>query len=161
MTVDELPAMFDAIMGRVTAASPPCAMSLAHTFERQLKNVTLVQYSHARGTLTPSPARVGPPALVSGALRASVMSRPGAAGVVSTAYSGPTIFYAPIQEEGHVMHARPGHYMSWVALGRRWYKKTVHVPKRPFMGQALAAVIANGSLSRNAADVFEATVWGQ
>ena len=58
------------------------------------------------------------------------------------------------------MHARPGHYMSWVALGQRWYRKTVHVPKRPFMGQALAAVIGNGSLGRNAGQIFEAVVWG-
>jgi phage gpG-like protein len=156
--IDELPGLFQEIITRVTYASPGCAMSMADTFERQLKNVTLVMYSHAAGTRTPSPAGIGPPAMVSGDLRRSVIAWMGASGVVSTAYSGPTIFYAGIQEYGGHMSHKRFKYMHFFYDGPQW-RKHVTIPERPYMGKALAAVIGNGSLQANVMAVFMARVW--
>jgi len=151
--------MFDEIIARVINTCPACALSMAHTFRNQLKNVTLVMYSHAAGTRTPSPAGVGPPATVSGDLRRSVLAWMGASGVVSTAYSGPTIFYAPIQEYGGQMWHRRFQYMHFMYDGPQWRKHVV-VPERPYMGKALAAVIGNGSLQADVMEIFMIGVWG-
>lgn len=160
MTVDELPAMFDLITAKVIVASPLAADEMAETFRFQLKNVTLVQYQHQAGTRTPSPAGIGPPAEVSGKLRQSVFAWPGARGVISTAYSGPTIFYAPIQEYGGQMWHRNFEYMKFYYDGWQ-FRKHVVIPKRPYMGKALAAIIGSGRLQHNAMDVFEMAVWGR
>ena len=157
MTVDELLAELKEKRDRAAAAAPPVAMSMADTFKDHLRTVTLRRYIAAPGQFgTPAPIG-GPPAWRSGALAASVTSWPGgSSGFRATASSGPHTIYAATQQYGQHIYARNFEYMHWRNTGGEWWKKHVYVPPRPYMQPAVADIIADGSLQRNAEAVFTA-----
>lgn len=111
--------------------------------ERGIK-AELSRSSHSRGTKTPSPPG-SPPSLISGALRRSVITNPPTGGGgVWTAYGGPTIVYARIQEMGG--RAGRGH-------------RTV-LPPRPYVRPAIGQLQASGRLSEIAMTAFYREVFG-
>ncbi len=117
------------------------AMSLAG--ERVIKE-TLSTYSHARRTPTPSPPG-GPPAIITGTLRRSVITNPpvGGGGLWS-ASGGPTIVYSRIQELG----------------GRAGRNHASVLPPRPYVRPAIRQLRASGRLSEVAMTAFYRAVWG-
>ncbi len=160
MTPQELPALLASIRDRVLAAAEPAAMGMAKAYRAQVI-FELTRYAHPAHTRTPSPPGQ-PPAMISGALAASVTAVPGASsGAIGRASVAPHTVYAAIQEYGGPMHARPGRYMHWISDGIDYYAKHVILPPRPYLRPAAEVSIADGSLGRAAAEAFEAVVWGR
>ena len=159
MTIEELIAELTEKRDRAAVAAPPVAMAMADTFKDHLKGVTLRRSFAAPGQFgTPAPPG-GPPAWRTGALATSVTSWPGmGGGMRASASSGPHTIYDWVQEYGATLHARRFPHMHWVNTGGEWWKKRVTLPARPYMQPALADVIADGSLQRNAVAAFEAVI---
>ena len=132
---------------------------MAHTFERAVKR-TLTLRTRGMHDFRPAGERGQPPALRSGRLRGSVASAGGAGDPVAVSSVAPHVFYAGVQEWGGEMNARPRGYMHFYS-GGEWFLKHVRVGPNPYMRPTLRACIANGSLSRAAADAFEIAVWGR
>jgi phage gpG-like protein len=155
----DLPGMFDAIEGRVSAAASPAVLAMSHTFERAVKRTLSLRTRGEHDFRSPG-ERGQPPALRSGALRSSVQTFGGGGAPVAAASVGPTVFYAGIQEFGGSMHARPGGFMHFHS-GGEWFLKHVHVGPNPYMRPTVVQCIGNGSLGRAAADAFDVSVWGR
>lgn len=91
-----------------------------------------------------------------------MLSGAGASGSIGYASVSATIFYAAIQEYGHVMHAHAlGKPMTWLNDGQWWSKYKVEVPPRPYMRPTVTQMMASGSLQRAADNAFNAVVWGE
>lgn len=154
-----LPAMFQGIERRAGAAASPASLAMAHTFERAVKR-TLSLRSRGQYDRRAREERGQPPAMRSGALRNSVTSAGGTGDPVAVSSVAPHVFYAGIQEWGGSMNARPRSAMHFFS-GGEWFLQHVRVGPNPYMRPTIRACIANGSLSRAAADAFEAAVWGR
>ena len=172
MTPQELPAYLMAIRARVEASAVPVADKMAGTYKEHLVGVTLIESgSHPPVTRTPAPPGRPPavmPGGVNGSLVGSVTQAPAAgAGGIATASVQPNTIYAATQEWGSVHRGSPFmwlwvRYIGPMAVQRAgWLRRTVDIPERPYMRTAVAETIGNGSLSRAAADTFEAVVWGE
>lgn len=167
MTPQELPAYLTAIRERVAAAEIPVAQQMGAAYKTHLVGFTLHESgAHAPVTRTPAPPG-RPPAFMTGGLAASVTQGPteGGAGYGRTSVSPHTI-YAATQEFGGVHTGAPFMWL-WVkyigpmsVLERGWLRRTVDIPPRPYMRTAVDEMIADGQLSRTAAETFERVVWG-
>ena len=156
-----VPALLQGIADRAAKASAPAVLALANTYEDYVRNVELLRYGHAPHTRTPSPPYTGSPAIITGELRNSVIiSGVQLAPVVSRAAVAPHTIYAAVQEWGADLWPSRAKYLSWVTNGRRYYKRHVHVPERPYMRPATRACITSGRFGREAARAFEKAVWG-
>lgn len=161
MDPSDLPGYLEDIANRAAKGAAPAVLEMARDFEDYVRNVTLVRYGHPPGTRTPSPAGIGPPALVTGQLRDSVLiSGVQLAPVVSRAAVAPHTPYAAIQEWGGDIRPVNKRYLSWVTDGRRYYSKHVHMPERPYMRPSVRQCITSGVFGRAAMRGFNAAVWG-
>ena len=162
---------------KAEGAALPCAMEMAEAFTDQVTKVTLRRYPHGPFDRTPAP-RSGPPGMVSGDLADSFVITAGASGGgVGSAYSGPTVPYARIQQMGGEIFARNRRALMWrtdyetpntnIAKSEREggglflnFARHVHLPARDYMRRGLEECIASGELERRKCDVFMAEVWG-
>lgn len=172
MTPAELPGYLREIRARVAAAEVPVAQKMGSAYKDHLVNYTLHESgSHAPVTRTPAPAGRPPafmPGGLHGSLAGSVTQGPtyGGDGYGRTSVA-PNTIYAATQQWGSVHTGKPWMWL-WVGyigpievLRRRWRRHEVKIPPRPYMNVAVDELIANGELSRVAADTFEAVVWGE
>ena len=171
MNFAELPAYLEAIKARVEASAIPVAQRMGEAYKEHLVGWTLHESgSHPPVTRTPA-AEGRPPAFmpggVNGSLAGSVTQGPttGGGGIGRTSVA-PHVIYAATQQWGSVHDGNP--YMAlWIRYvgyaevkNRGWLRRTVDIPPRPYMNVAVSEMIANGQLTRTAADTFEAAVWG-
>jgi hypothetical protein len=129
--VPEFMAALDGMVVAADAASREAVAKGGHLIEAEAKT-KLSTYSHAKGTVTPSPAG-GPPAIVSGQLRRSIkVTGPTRLGAGSwESRTGPTAVHGRIQELGG-------------ATGRGG---ATYLPPRPYLGPALQHLISSGRLA--------------
>jgi hypothetical protein len=183
VTLDELVRTLEDMRDRAAKAAPDCAMEMARVYSVHLSRVTLQRSHAAPGQFgTPAPP-LAPPASRTGALAASVWPWPGpSSGTTGRAFAGPHVIYGRTQETGAIHEARNFLFMHWknsggplwhLGLSARqggpsffstkhpggeWWKEKVWIPPRPYMGPALADVVADGSLTRSAALTFRSLV---
>ncbi|HCT79274.1 MAG TPA: hypothetical protein DGT23_22475 [Micromonosporaceae bacterium] len=131
----------DELLARIVKNTYVATNQAALLIEREGKR-RLRRYTHPRGTPTPSPAGVGPPALVSGHLRRSwktVPAYPGRKPWTIEARTGPTAVYARIQElGGEITQVRTRRMRRVSANGaeqiiERPYTHQFRLPKRPYV----------------------------
>lgn len=150
--------IFGRIASAVPGASEHTCNAMAEAFQKGVKR-ELARFPHVPHTRTPSPEGA-PPGLISGRLRESVTKTPATPGPVSVSHVGPHTVYAVIQEYGGPMHAhRLGGYMSWVTDGRRYYRKHVVLPERPYMRPTARRLSATGELSEVALRAFGVVIY--
>lgn len=150
--------IFGRIASAVPGASEHTCNAMAEAFQRGVKS-ELARFPHPAHTRTPSPPGE-PPGLISGRLRESVTKTPATSGPVSVSHVGPHRVYAVIQEYGGPMHAhRLGGYMTWVTDGRRYYRKAIWLPERPYMRPVARRLSATGQLSEVALRAFGAAIY--
>lgn len=167
MTPAELPAYLQAIRDRAAAAMVPVADAMGDSYKEHLTGFTLHE-SGAHPPVTQTPAAPGrPPAFMTGGLAASVVKSPAAGGPgYGECTVVPLAVYAGTQEYGGVHAGKPFmalwiRYIGYAEVKRRkWLRRTVSIPARPFMSVAVAETVANGDLQRAAMEAFEAVVWG-
>jgi hypothetical protein len=130
----QLQARFEALT-RATAGAVDRGAGIVQNDAQAL----LSQYTHPRGTWTPSPPGY-PPALISGGLRRSIRAErvqqtgPG----VFQARIGPKIIYGRIQEVGGTIVPVRAKALSWLdADGDRVFAHSVTLPPRPYMRPAV------------------------
>ena len=157
MRLAELPGYLEALAVRAGEAAIPGADAMGEAFRDEVKR-RLTERSHPRGTRTPSPPG-SPPAKESGDLAASVSMDPATTPVVATASVSPHTIYDAVQEYGDTIHVRNAKYMHFWYDGE-YFAKTVVVPERSYMRSTLELMLADGSLSRAAAEAFYAAMWG-
>lgn len=122
--VSEFKAAIDKVIAERALATKGAITAGAHLVEATAK-AALTETSHAPGTPTPS-APGQPPALVSGALRRSVLVK-GPTPTSAFAFKaeiGPTMIYGRIQELG-----------GWTGRGHATY-----LPPRPYMKPSLKKI---------------------
>ena len=165
ITPEENVALLEGIAARVARSAPEMAMAMGRVHERRMVSVELSRYAHAPVTQTPSPPGSSP-AVMTGALRASVTCTMGASsGVVATSVVGPHTIYAATQEFGGVHHGRPDMWLWIRYIGpqavrqRGWVKQVVDIPARPYVRPSRDAVIASGAVTAAANAAFVAQVW--
>jgi hypothetical protein len=130
----------DALLRRVYGNTFKATGQAALLIEREGKR-KLRRYTHPRGTPTPSPAGVGPPALVSGHLRRSwktVPPYPGRRPWTVEARTGPTAVYSRIQElGGEIQQTRTRTWRNSrngrVRVRTRTRTHRFRLPKRPYV----------------------------
>ena len=165
MTPAEDIALLEKIRDRASVVAPDLATSMGETHKDHLTRITLTRSgAHAPVTQTPAPPGA-PPATITGRLRGSIRCTRGAGGgtYASSVVSANTI-YAATQEFGGIHH---GDMFLWVryigreeVIRRGWRKRAVNIPARPYMRPSADAVIADGSVTRNANAIFMARVLG-
>jgi hypothetical protein len=161
ITPDELPGVLGALRDRAATAAPPAVMAIAQAYQKHLQRVTLRRSFASPGQFGTPAAPGQPPAWRTGTLARSVVTVAGpSGGMTASAYVGPHVIYARVQEEGAVNRPTSARYMHWVNSGGSWYKKRVVIPPRPYLEPALRDTIADGSLTRAGATAFYAWVWG-
>lgn len=161
ITLEELPGVLKAIRDKAATAAPPAVMAMADAYKDHLTRVTLRRSFAAPGQFGTPAAPGQPPAHRTGRLSASVRVTPGLqGGLVATASVAPHTIYAVTQEYGGIHVPVRARYMHWVNSGGEWWKKRVYIPARPYMRPALEETIADGSLTKAAAEAFMAYVWG-
>jgi len=139
-------------------ASEAACNAMAKAFQNGVKH-ELARFPHGEHTRTPSPVGA-PPGMISGILRESVTRTPAAgSGGRYEAWVGPHTVYAKIQEFGGFMHAEREQYMSWVTDGRRYWRKHVVLPPRPYMRPVARRMSANGQLTEAALYAAGAVVY--
>ncbi len=166
MTPAEDIALLEQIRDRAAVVAPRLAMAMGNAQQRELKDHTLARTAHAPVTQTPAPPG-SPPAMMTGALRASVtcIQGPGG-GTTGSSIVAPHTIYAATQEWGeiHEGHPRMSLWLKYIGaeeVARRgWRKRVVHIPERPYMRPSRDEVIADGSAVRDADAVFVAYVLG-
>lgn len=158
---EELPGLLRGIRDRAAQAAPVAVMGMADAYQERVTRVTLRRYSHSYGTKTDSPPGQ-PPAWVLGALARSVTSVLGrSSGTHATARVRPNTIYARLQELGGVVRPHGHPFLRFRGLDGEWvYKRSVRVPPRPYMRPTTETMIADGSLTRAAAEAFETRMWG-
>jgi hypothetical protein len=150
------------VYSKISAAFGPGSQAACDAMLKAFQNAVkheLSRYPHAPHTRTPAP--VGqPPGMISGKLRESVTIRPAAGGGGRyEGYVGPHTIYARYMEFGGWAHATNRKYMSWVTDGRRYYRKTVISPPRPYMRPVSRRLSADGQLSEAAWFALGAVVY--
>lgn len=159
MTPAELPAFLQALAAKATFAAVPAVNAMALAYQRRLVTVTLIEHTHPPGTKTNAPPG-DPPALVTGTLRRSVVPELAkGGGPVATASVAPHTVYARIQEYGGHIYPVRKKYLRWFEDGTYHFAKHVYLPPRPYMRPTTVAMVADGSLHREAAAAF-ATAMG-
>jgi hypothetical protein len=167
----ELPAYLEGIRARVEASAIPAAQKMGAAYKEHLVGFTLHESgSHPPVTRTPAPPGRPPafmPGGVNGSLAGSVtQGATGGAGGIATTSVSPHTIYAATQQWGSVHRGHPFmalwiDYIGYAEVKKRgWLRRTVRIPARPYMDTAVDEMIANGQLSRVAADTFEVFVWG-
>ena len=161
ITPEELPGLLRAIQARAADAAPAAVMAIGQTYQKHLQKVTLRRSFAAPGQFG-TPAIPGqPPAWRTGALAMSVTTIAGASsGTVASAWVGPHVIYARVQNQGAVNRPTHARYMHWINSGGEWYKRRVKIPPRPYMKPALEDCLDNGSLTKAAIESFYVKVWG-
>ena len=161
ITPEDLPGLLKAIQARAADAAPAAVMAIGQTYQKHLQKVTLRRSFAAVGQFgTPAPPGQ-PPAWRTGALAMSVTTIAGASsGMTASAWVGPHVIYARIQNQGGVNRPTHSRYMHWVNSGGSWYMKRVDIPRRPYMKPALEDCFANGSLTKAGMEAFYVKVWG-
>lgn len=171
MRPDQLPGYWDRIIRRIEAQGPrAAAYAMAKRFHSVVSDETLVEYSHGKGTPTPSPPG-GPPAIITGGLKRSMRLYPAVSTGPGKAKSHvqPLIVYARIQELGGIVVARHTYtdrhgkvrqgYLAWADAGHgKHFAHSVKIPARPYMRPTHRKVVADGSLTRAAADAVRGLV---
>lgn len=159
MDLVELRAYLVELRDRGAEAAIPAADGMADAFRDEVK-ARLTAKSHARPTRTPSlPGE--PPAAESGELADTVTTDPATTPVVATAKVGPHASPKDwVQEYGKTIRAKTPYGMRF-QYGDDHYKAfKVKVPERSYMRSTLEILVADGSLTRAAAEAFYAAVWG-
>ena len=164
MTPEENLALFEAIKAQASTAAVPAADGMAEQFDSDVGRI-LKLHAHA-----PMPAGAphkraygifykatpgAPPSFASGDLLASMIRRPASGGITASAMVGNVAVYAAVQEFGLDTWASSA-YMQWHNDHGWWRKRLVHQNRHPYFSKALEGELADGSLSRAAADRFEA-----
>jgi phage gpG-like protein len=140
-TVGEVSAALRRMKAGAPAGVKAAAGAMGLVMETAAK-LELSRVSHSRGTPTPSPPG-SPPALISGALRRSVMTIPGpVSGYRASVTVGGTIVYARIQELG----------------GRAGRNHASLLPPRPYLRPAAERVTRDGAAGKVAVAAFTAAV---
>lgn len=172
MNAKDLPAYLDAKRRLVEERGPrECAYAMAEKYHERLSDQVMVRYSHEAGTPTPSPAGVGPPALIKGHLKRSLRLFPAipVGSYRAMAKVIPLIVYARIQELGGTITAKNVHWkvitdklgrrrrvlaglLHWVSEDGHHFAVSVTLPKRPYMRPTRDAMIRDGSLRRAAVE---------
>ena len=171
MTFDELPAFWSAIRDRVEESIVPVCDAIGDAYKEHLVDYTLIESgahppASAEG-YPPSAPEGRPPMLMTGQLRDTVVKTPavGSGGWASCDVMPTTIYAATIQWGGvhtgqplMVLWMRYIGYPNAKKLG--WLRREVTIGSRPYMTIAVAETMADGKLTRAAAESFEALVWG-
>jgi hypothetical protein len=127
-------------------------MGLLMTAETKL---TLSQMSHEEGSPTPSPPGA-PPALITGALRNSVVPLPPVGfGVRWWVIVGGTTVYARIQELGGEIHPGASGWLANRNTGQIFVSpytssQSITLPPRPYLKPTAEKIIADGRATRAA-----------
>ena len=153
MTPAEAVALLREIRDKVAAAAPGMADAMGGVHERRMKDL-LSRSFHAPVTWTPAPAG-GPPALMTGRLRASVTAAPGLrGGARASSLAGPDTIYAGTHEYGAPGRQGEPYMWLWVRYvgpsevrARGWVRGTVNIPARPYVRPSRDQVIADGSVT--------------
>ena len=159
MTLEELPAYLLMLAARAGEAAIPAADAMGWEFTQEVKK-RLTARSHERGTRTPAPAGE-PPAMESGLLAGSVVMIPAATPVVATASVSPHVSPRDWVQEWGKDGIRPvrAKYMVYEYDGLH-FSTVVNVPERSYMRSTVDLMVADGSLTRAAAEAFYAAMWG-
>jgi hypothetical protein len=159
ITMAELPGMWRGIRDRAAFAVIPAADAMGRSFQDEVKR-RLTERSHARGTRTPSPAG-SPPAMESGQLAGSVAMIPASTPVIARSYVGPHRPPRDWVNEYGLDGIRPmrAKYMRFFYDGLR-FEQVVNVPERSYIRSTVELMVADGSLTRVAAEAFYAYLWG-
>ena len=159
MTLDELPGYLRMLAVRAGYAAIPASNAMSEAFKKEVKE-RLTALSHERPTRTPAPPG-GPPAAESGGLAGSVAQVPASTPVVATSSVAPHA--APrdaVQEYGMTIFAKSRGGMRF-QYGADFYRaRVVRVPERSYMRSTVDLMVADGSLTRAAAEAFYAAMWG-
>lgn len=150
------------VYARISAAFGPGSQAacnaMANAFQKGVKH-ELSRFPHGAHTPTPSPPGA-PPGMISGRLMESVTKTPAVgSGGRYESLVGPHTIYDMIQEYGGWMHADRFQYMSWVTDGRRYWRKSVVLPPRPYMRPVARRMSSNGQLSETGRDALGAVVY--
>lgn len=153
MDLADLPAYLESLKKAAADAMPAAANAMANDVKYQIQNVALKQVQHGRGMFFKA-APMRPPAYVTGNLSRSIIMRPAAGGITSTATVMATAEYAYVQEFG--ADTWPSHfkYMKWTNTGGTFYKKLVTIPPHPYFRPTVDRMIMNGDLTRAASTAF-------
>ena len=159
MTLDELPAYLRMLAVRAGEAAIPASNAMSGAFEKEVKE-RLTARGHARGTVTPAP-RGGPPAMESGQLAGSIARVPASTPVVATSSVAPHRSPRDWVQEYGLDGIRPvrAKYMRYYYDGLK-LSKVVDVPPRSYMRSTVDLMVADGSLTRDAAAAFYVAMWG-
>ena len=172
MTPEENVAFLEGIRAKVATAAPPCADAMGQTHKTHLVHVTLMESgkslpptAHSDPLIASAPG--DPPGILTGRLRASVTCVPGVqGGAFASSIVGPHTIYARTLEWGDVHTGRPSMWL-WVGYvgpavtqQRGWVRQEVDIPARPYMRPSRDAVLADGSVVREANFAFTMHVWG-
>ena len=161
ITPEEVPGFLKLIRDRAADAAPPAVTAIAQTYQKHLQKVTLRRSFAAPGQFGTPAAPGQPPAWRTGALARSVWTTAGpSSGATASAWVGPHVIYARIQNQGGVNRPTHAKYMHWVNSGGSWYLKRVDIPARGYMRPALEDCLANGSLTEAGMEAFYVRVWG-
>lgn len=175
MTVEELPAYLMMLRARVAESMVPVCDAIGDAYREHLVTVTLTESgAHSPATpggghndYPPSGPVGGAPMMMTGQLAATVVKTPASGGGgVATCSVMPTTIYANTVHWGGTHHGAPlmvlwKKYVGYEDAKRRgWRRRTTHHESHPFMIIAVAETMADGELSRAAAESFEGTVWG-
>jgi hypothetical protein len=154
VTPEENIAYWEALLATVADAAPDIAAAMAKTMVDRVVNVELKMISHSPGMFWKA-YRGLPPAYVTGNLDRSIHKEPAVGSgmfAVSNVFSDAV--YAGIQEFGGYTWGNHG-LMHWRNSAGSWFMRSVYVPKHPYMGPALEAIIRDGTLQGSAIFAFE------
>ena len=146
------------------------AKAMGRTQYDELRNVTLVSHGqHGMATpagYPPAAPRGESPAMMTGALRNSIMcTMAGGGGMVASSIVGPNVIYARTQEWGGVHEGD-----MWLWINRtvdagtverlHWRRRSVDIGPHPYMRPSRDAVIASGAVTSAGNASFMSQVWG-
>lgn len=160
MDIHDLPAYLENLKDAAGRAMPEAAGRMAESFEKRMKDDTLMETVHSKGMFWRATAG-RPPAYAGGGLRGSVYATPGSSYTSSRASAsvGATAVYAALQEWGGRTWPNRGRYMKWTNTGGTWRKRIVTVPEHPYFRTTRDRMVADGSLTRAASYAFMIHTW--
>lgn len=156
MNIHELPSYLRGFKNRVASAAGPSATEMANAVKDRMVNVTLRETVHTPDTFYQAIAG-RPPAYASGRLASSVFVQPGSGMVWAKANVGISAKYAALQEWGGWTVPNDHKFMHW-HNPHPWYKERVVIPEHPYFRPTVNKMIADGSLSKAAANAFYSRV---
>jgi hypothetical protein len=159
VTLDELPGYLRMLAARAGYAAIPASNGMSEAFEKEVKR-RLTALSHVRGTRTPAPPG-GPPAMESGDLAGSVAQVPASTPVVAVSSVAPHMPPRDAVQEWGMSDIRPVRAPRMVFwYGDLYRASVVNVPERSYMRSTVDLMVADGSLTQDAAGAFYAAMWG-